>query len=202
MAVIHKVFALLMGIITVGIGSLLCFGAYLFISEDAYDTRAMYGINVFLTLMAVWISFYLSHWIPKMICAALAWSFLTFSLTYGNALSQQQAYLDYRINLLASDLNELEIMKTNELKKIQIVGDIGIAPVITSMADAYPLLERTIFTGLSEGYWGGYYFYHYLNIPNIEVTTEENKYNDLPIIKNTMYHTIRGNNSNILIELQ
>lgn len=202
MAVIHKVFALLMGIITVGIGSLLCFGAYLFISEDAYYTRAMYGINVFLTLMAVWISFYLSHWIPKMIYVALAWSFLTFSLTYGNALSQQQAYLDYRINLLASDLNELEIMKTNELKKIQIVGNIGIAPVIASMTDAYPLLERTIFTGLSEGYWGGYYFYHYLNIPNIEVTTEESQYNNLPIIKDTMYHTIRGNNSNILIELQ
>lgn len=202
MAVIHKAYALLMGIFTVGAGSFLCFGAYLFISEDAYDTRSMYGINVFLALMTIFISFYLSHWIPKIIYAALAWSFLIFSLTYGNALSQQQAYLNYRVELLANDLNELEIMKTNGIKKIRIVGDIGIAPVIMNMADAYPLLERTIFTGLSEGFWGGYYFYHYFNIPDVEVTTEESECNNLPVIKDTMYHTIRGSNYSILIELQ
>lgn len=200
-AVIHRMLALFMGIFTVITGSFLCFGVYLFISEDAYDTRAMYGFNVFLTLLALFVSFYISHWMPKMVYAALAWSFLIFSLTYGNALSQQQSYLNYRIGLLADDLNELEIMKTDEIKKIRIEGDVGVSPVIMNMSEAYPIFKKIIFTGLGEEFWGGYYFYHYFNIPDIELTYDKNECNDLPIIKDTMYHTIRGNSHNILIEL-
>ena len=201
-AVIRKVFALFLGIFTVFVGSFLCFGAYLFISEEAFDTRAMYGFNVFLALMAVYISFHGKRWISKLAYTALAWSFLIFSLTYGNALVQQQNYMNYRVALLASDLNDLEIMKTNEIKKIRIEGDIGLAPVIVNMTEAYPLLNRSIFTGFSEGFWGVYYFYHYLNIPNIEVVIDENECKDLPLIKDTMYHKINGDSYNILIELK
>jgi hypothetical protein len=122
--VMRKACILLLGIFSVCVGSGLCFGAYLFISEEAFDTRAMYGFHVFLALMAVYASFHGRFWLSKLPYAALAWSFLIFSLTYGNALVQQKDYMNYRVTLLAGDLNALEIMKTDEIKKIRIIiGD-------------------------------------------------------------------------------
>ena len=201
-AVVRKAFAVLMGMLSVLLGSGLCFGAYLFISEEAFDARAMYGFQVFITLMAIYISFHGRYWLSKLPYVALAWSFLIFSLTYGNALVQQQDYRDYRIVLLAGDLNSLDIMKTDEIKKIRVDGDIGLSPVVANMSEAYPLLGRTVFTGFSEGFWGVYYFCHYLDMPNVEVVTDESECRDLPVIKDTMYHRISGDASHILIELK
>lgn len=210
-AAINRFAAFGMGILTVFGGSVLCFGANLFISREAFDVRAMYGFNVFLTLLAVFISFGLKNWIPKMVYAALAWSFFVFALTYGNALAKQQEYRDYRIQLLVSDLNALEMMNTEEVKEIRIVGDIGYSPVITRMAEDYPILNRAAFSGegdglicsgLGEGIWGGYYFYHYLNLPNIKSASGGEDNQNLPVVKDTMYHTIRGSGSSIVIELK
>lgn len=203
-ASVSTIQAFLFGILTVLAGSALCFGAYLFISEDAYDTRCMYGFNLFLTLMAIYISYHAKYWISKAVYTALAWCFLVFSLTFGNALALQQEYLNYRITLVANDLNELELMKTDEMKKIRIQGSIGSAPAITNMAETYHFLGKEIFSGFGEGFWGAYYFYHYFNIPNIEVITEDDEcdYQNLPLIKDTMYHTISGSGRNILIKLK
>ena len=119
--------------------------------------------------------------------------------------------MHYRMGLLVSDLNELEIMNTNEEKDILIVGDIGYSPVIRSMAESYPILNREssigsgdglICSGLGEGIWGGYYFYHYLNIPNIKGASGDEDYQNFPVLKDTMYHTIRGFDHSIVIELK
>ena len=199
-----KISALFLGILTVLIGSALCFGAYLFISEDAYDTRCMYGFNVLLTLMAVYISYHAKYWITKTVYTALTWCFLVFSLTFGNALALQQEYLDYRITLVANDLSHLDFMRTAEMKNIRIEGNIGPAPAIKNMSETYHFLEKEIFSGFSEGFWGAYYFYHYFNIPNIEVISdgEGDEYQNLPLINDTMYHTISGDGHNILIKLK
>lgn len=199
-----KISALFLGILTVLIGSALCFGAYLFISEDANDTRCMYGFNVLLTLMAVYISYHAKYWITKTVYTALTWCFLVFSLTFGNALALQQEYLDYRITLVANDLSHLDFMRTAEMKNIRIEGNIGPAPAIKNMSETYHFLEKEIFSGFSEGFWGAYYFYHYFNIPNIEVISdgEGDEYQNLPLINDTMYHTIRGDGHSVLITLK
>ena len=193
------------------LGSILCFGVNLFISREAYDVRSMYGFNVFLALLAVFLSFHAGNWMPKVVYAALVWSFFVFSLTYGNALATQQDYMQYRTELLADDLNDLDIMNTEEIKEVLIVGDIGYSPVIERMAEDYPILDRASFTdsgdgligtGLGEGFWGGYYFYNYLKIPNIRSGSESDIDQELPVIKETMYHTIRGGGSLVVIELK
>lgn len=208
---INRILAVCIGIGTVFAGSVLCFGVNLFISRESYDARTMYGFNFLITMLAVFISFQAGYWILKMIYTMLAWSFVVFALTFGNALAQQQAYRDYRIELLAGDLNDLEIMNTDETKYIQVTGDIGYSPVIRNMAEAYPILNREAYigsgdglicTGLGEGIWGEYYFRHYLNMPNIESSSKDDDYRDLPVIKDTMYHTIRGDGHHILIELK
>ena len=210
-AKINKLYALGLGVFMVFLGSILCFGVNLFISREAYDVRSMYGFNIFLALLAVFLSFHSRNWIPKVVYAALVWCFFVFSLTYGNALAQQQDYMQYRTELLAGDLNDLDIMNTEEIKEVLIVGDIGYSPVIERMAEDYPILDRASFTGsgdglictgLGEGFWGGYYFYNYLKIPNIRSGSESDIDPELPVIKETMYHTIRGSGSLVVIELK
>lgn len=84
---INQFVALTLGIFAILAGSFLCFGANLCISRDSYDTRSMYGFNVLLTLMAVFIAFHAKHWIYKAVYAVLTWCFFVFTLTYRNALS-------------------------------------------------------------------------------------------------------------------
>lgn len=64
----------------------------------------------------------------KIVCACLCWCFFVFAFTYGNALAAQKNYTDFRVQLVIEDLNELEIMNTEEIKKIQLIGSIGQAP--------------------------------------------------------------------------
>lgn len=203
-AKINKFSALLMGMFVVLIGSFLCFGAFLFISRDAHDARIMYGFNVFLALMAVFIAFHTKHWFFKSVYMALTWCFFVFSLTYGNALSLQKDYMQYRTEILAGDLNSLEIMNSDDVKSISLVGDIGYSPAIVNMAEDYPILNREgmIPVGLGERIWNSYYFYNYLNIPNIEEDNIGSQDRNLPIIKDTMYHTIKGSGNRIVVELK
>ena len=203
--------AVCIGIFMIFAGSILCFGVNLFLSREAYDTRIMYGINFLITMLAVFISFHAKGWMYQVVYVLLAWSFAVFALTYGNALAVQKDYMNHRVELLAADVSDLDIMNTDSKKYIRMAGDIGYSPVIRNMAENYPILERESYigsgdglfcSGLAEGIWGEYYFFHYLNIPNIESTPDMDDYQDWPVVRDTIYHTIRENGNCIVIELK
>lgn len=198
-AKIQKVLALLLGIAVIFINSILCFGAYLFISREAFDARAMNGFNIFLALLAVFISFHVHSYIPRLVYSALTWCFFVFSLTYGNALAQEQIYIDYRVQLAVHDLNDLDIMQTQKTKSFYVEGSIGMAPVNENMAKVYPILKRTIYNGFNVGNLGQYYICNYMNIPNIQSGSDDHMVSDLPVLKDTMLHTITGDENNIVL---
>ena len=198
---INKVLAGSIGLIMVLLGSAMTFGMYLIISLEKYDARAMYALGVYFALLAISISFSKLHYSLRYIHIALFWCFFTFSLAYGNALSAQQTYLDYRVLLIADDLNSMDMMKTNEKKRIQIKGDIGFAPVVENMSFGYEMLERLIPTGMGEGYWGGYYLLNYFNIPNIE-QGDKMDVEEMELLCDSMYHMIYGKENEILIVLK
>lgn len=201
-ATIKKIPAILLAMVTILTSTLLCFGAYLFISREAYDVRAMCGINVWLSLFAIYISFHAKSWLPKAIYSALVWCFFVFALTHGNALAQEQDYTDYRVQLIINDLNELDVMNTNETKKLHVEGTIGNAPVNRNMSEIYPILKRTIYNEFTEGALGQYYICNYINIPNVTPCDLKDMETNLPILKDTMFHTIKGDCNNILITLK
>ena len=73
------------------------------------------------------------------------------------------------------------------------------------MPQDYQMLNRLVPTtfGGTDWYWQQEYFYSYFGLKNVkwDVTKDLTTY-DLPVIKDTMYHTIKGNDEYVLIELK
>jgi hypothetical protein len=184
--------------------AILCFGLYPALTEPSYSPRAMYGFGVFLTLLMVTIAEQENAVIVKTPVVLFSWIVFVFAFTYGNALYTQNEYTDFRINQVIEDLNDLEVFTTGEPVTVQIAGSIGYAPVIDNMPQNYQMLNRLIPKNFRESWkWGQYKFYNYYELKNvvwdrsIDLTTY-----DLPVIEEHMYHTIRGKDNYILIELK
>ena len=90
-------------------------------------------------------------------------------------------------------------------KTVQIAGSIGFAPVINHMPIYYQsLLHRLVPVLFQEEWdWGIYQFYNYYGLRNVRLDRTVNLTEmNLPVLKDTMYHTIRGKGNNVLIELK
>lgn len=199
---LKKLPALALTLLAVVLMGLLCFGIYPVLAETIFAPRAMYGFGILLTLFAI--SAAEGKGVPvKMPAVILAWAFFVFGFTYGNALNSQKEYTDFRINLVLEDINDLEIFRTEEDVTVQLSGDIGQAPVIRNMPQNYQMLNRLLPSTFGAGEdWAQYGFYYYYDLPNVvwdeSVDLREM---ELPILKETMYHTIRGEGTYVLIEL-
>lgn len=202
----NKVLAFFVSILTLAAMAFLTFGLYPFLANPLYDARAMYGFGAFLAAVAVTISSSKKAYLFKILCIGLSWIFFVFGFTYANALKEQSEYADFRITAVVEDLNELDVMKTDNTKTIQVTGTIGYSPIIENMPDTYQILRRLVPKGFEGGYyWGRCKFVNYYNIKNIVWTAdigEDISEYDLPVLKDTMYHTIKGNEKYILIELK
>lgn len=182
---------------------LLAFGVYPALTAPLVAPRAMYGFGVLIAFMTVNISFSYKMYPAKIVCFMLSWCLLVFSFIYGNALSEQKRYNDFRVQMVIDDLNDSNAISENATKKIQLSGSIGNSPVIDNMLPYYPILDRIIPSTFSADHWGEYYFYNYFDLRNIERDTSIDLTTlDLPVIDDTIYHTIKGNDNYILIELK
>jgi hypothetical protein len=197
LAMVLSVFALL------GMG-ILCFGLYPALTEPLFLPRAMYGFGIFLTLLMVTITEQRNVIAVKVPVLLFSWIVFVFAFTYGNALYTQKEYTDFRINQVIEDLNDLEIFNTEEEVIVQIAGSIGHSPVIDNMPQNYQMLNRLVPINFRESWWWGQFgFYNYYNLANVvQDFSIDLKTYDLPIIEDHMYHTIRGKDNYILIELK
>ncbi len=183
------------------INSLMVYGIYSLLKNPLFVPRSMFGIGAFLTFIMIQISNCKKSMIENLGCFLLSWCFFVFTFQYGNALSEQKRYTDFRIHLVIEDLNELDIMNTNEIKSLKLVGSIGKSPVLRNLPQDYQMLNKLVpdtFGG--EWIWSESYFYHYFDLKNINPVDDMSE--NYPILKNTMYHTIKGDKNHILIELK
>lgn len=184
------------------------FGVYTVLEKTLFDPRAMYGFGVLIAVMAIQCCgsrVLKKKYLVKLACVYLSWSFIVFSFTYGNALNEQQRYTDFRIQLVLDDLGDCEALSTDNEKIVKLSGDIGQSPVVQNMSYRYPMLNRLIpetFNGLGSD-WANYYFFNYFGMKHFTKDQEiDMESMDLPVVKDTMYHTIRSDGSNVLIELK
>ena len=183
--------------------ALLCYGIYPVLASTIFAPRAMYGFGVLLAILAA-IAVEGKGNVPARVPAlVLAWAFFAFSFTYGNALNAQKEYTDFRVNLVLEDIHDMEIFQQEEVT-VQLTGSIGLSPVIRNQPDNYGMLVRLMPETFGGGEdWAQYGFYYYYNLPNVcwdpsvDLTQME-----LPVLEETLYHTIRGEGNYVLIEIK
>ena len=199
-----KSYTLLMAPISGMVMFLLCFGLYPALAKPLFAPRGMYGFGVFITILSICAAEVRQSTEIRVPALTLAWIFFVFSLTYGNALYVQKNYTDFRIMQVITDLNDMEVFLGEKPVVVQIAGSIGQSPVIRPMNKKYNILNRLIPITFRESWsWGQKQFFGYYGLKNvirdtsIDLTTYE-----LPVIKDTMYHTISGKDQYVLIRLK
>ena len=200
----NKIISLLLSFGTALIMLLLSFGLYAFLEKPLFAPRSMYGFGILIALFGVAnSSSNKKNYCAKIVCLVLGWLFFVFSFTYGNALSTQKEYADFRTEMIINTMNELPIFSTEETKKVQLTGSVGYAPAVENAISHYPILSNLVPINCSGPWWWGYYkFANYYKLKNIAVVTDLGIDYELPVLTDTMYFTIRGDNQYILIELK
>lgn len=193
--------------VAVGFLIILCllpFGLYPLLTKPLFAPRAMYGFGVLIAFLAVFDVMTPKVYLSKFVSLILSWLFVVFSFTYGNALAVQKEYTDFRIEMVINTMNHLPIFSTDNTKTVQLSGSIGHAPAIQNAIQHYPILSRLIpvmFRG--DGWtWGRWRFTNYYGLKNVSSSLNLGIDYELPVLTDTMYFTIRGDNQYILIELK
>ncbi len=200
-----KIVAFFVSIFTITTMAFLSWGLYPALSTPLTAPRAMYGFCVFISLISLSVvSITKKQYLLKFVSLVLSWCFIIFSLTYGNALVEQEKYADFRIETVIQDLNNLEIFQLDSEKKIQITGTIGWAPIIRNKPQHYRILNRLVpITFQEKSFWGDYKLLHYYGVENlVRDTSIDLTVLDLPKVRDTMYHNIYADKNNVLIELK
>lgn len=198
-AVLAAVMLLLLG----GIGS---YGGYVILQKPLFAPRGMYGIGAFIALVGLSaINCWHKNILAKLSCLGLSWAFLVFSFTYGNALAEQKRYTDFRVQLVLNDISKLPDLDNAYLRKMQLRGNIGKSPIVNRMADKYKILDRLVPKTLGSGWhWSEFYLYHYFSIPGVKQLPgwSKEQINNIPVVVDSCYHTIKADDKNILVELK
>ncbi|MDI9518034.1 MAG: glucosyltransferase domain-containing protein [Bacillota bacterium] len=202
-----KTIVLLNSILVLVIGLSVCFGLYPALVNRLQTPRTMYGFGVFIAiLMLNTVNIFkfdvYKNYISRFLILGLCWSFFVLCFVYGNALNVQQKYIDYRIQLVLSDINKINI-DSNELNQIDIQGSIGFSPVVKNM-QLYKngILRRLIKeTFCSGSYFGSAYFLYYFGLENVEQVEGLDK-NNMDLKYETQFHTIYSKDNKILLILK
>ena len=200
-----KTTSLIVGCISIIVMFILSFGMYSFLETPLFRPRSMYGFCVFITLIGSFVVTNKGMYFTKFVYLILIWCFFVFSFTYGNVLVLQKEYMDFRVFSVIDDLKDLDILNDTIHNKAQISGTIGRAPAIENMPQNYKLLNRLVpITFCNSSYlWGRMQFENYYKLDRL---IWDNSFDftedDLPILKDTIYHTIKGNERKLLIILK
>lgn len=196
--------AFAMAAASLAVMTLLCFGIYPVLQDTLFAPRAMYGFGVLIAILGITAAEGCKNIPAKVPAIVLSWAFFVFSFTYGNALNLQEEYTEFRIQLLIEDLNGLEAFRDDTPVTVQVSGSIGKSPILSNMPQDYQMLNRLV----PETFSGGddltqYRFFCYYDLRNV-VTDDSTDLTelDLPVLLDGMYHTIRGEEDRILIELK
>lgn len=182
---------------------LLCFGIYPALETTQFDPRGMYGFGVLLTILGVFTVMDSGTPFRLLPTMALCWAFFVFAFVYGNALNVQKEYTDFRIRAAIADLNDISQLADTPTV-VSVRGTIGYSPIIENMSQDYNMLRRLVPVNFSGTWlWGEYGFHTYYGMKNVvwieNLDEDENQY---PLLKDTMFHTLRGDSEMIFVVLK
>lgn len=183
---------------------LLSFGVYPLMKKPIFAPRAMYGFFTNLSLLAIICVEYKNNYLLKICSLYLTYAFIILSMAYGNALYEQQNYVEYRSILIANDIIE-SVSDIDKPIELHFSGNAGYSPVISKLLnDKYPVLKRLVPIKLREKWvWGSSEFnYGYYLLNNVRVETSEINSDEMELVKATRLHDIYRNGDVVLVEIK
>ena len=195
-------------VLVIAIGFILSFGVYIILESPLFMPRALYGSGVLISLLSIPVVLSEKKYFGKSAVIVLSWFFIVFAFIYGNALTVQQEYADFRTEQIISDMKEADLLRSDTEIALQISGTIGHAEAIENMIKKYPVLERSVPVMLRGyfNYWGHFKLIHYYGLDHIQMNSEESGIDfndlDLPVVTDNIYHTIKADHQHILIMLK
>lgn len=176
---INKGTSLLIALIALVLGVCLSYGTYLVLSQPLTRPRAFIGIGVFTAALAIYVVSAWRGWAYKkedqkrtnsekliqrnnrqrvffvfsaIVVGFFSWSLVVFANTYGNALSKQNEYQNFRITILLSDLaNAVPKQAASKDYLFRIKGWITSSPVLENSSKSNRIMKRLVF--LTDGKW-------------------------------------------------
>lgn len=190
--------------------ALVAFGVYPLFALPLFAPRAMYGIGALIAFLAVSVAVSRKAIPEKAVVLAFSWLMIVFSFVYGNALYVQAQWTDFRITAAIEGLNDIEAFANDDMKEIQLKGDAGYSPVLSSELEYYPVLNRLVpLTFRDFGTWGREGFLNYYGLRNVQyvevspdVAGSDFSQLGLPLVIESMYQNIYGNGQQYLIEIK
>ncbi len=183
---------------------IISFGAFIILEELSLLPRSMYGVFVLFSAVALCCCEKNKCNVANVAALALAFSYIIFSFSYGNALSIQAKYTDYRISMVAESISELEDINQNETYYVQLKGSIGYAQPIKNMPSDFNLLRKMVPITFRENYyWGTYGLINYYGLENLkaDTSTDFSKFDLTVQVENELYSVLTYKNY-ILVELK
>lgn len=198
--------------------SAMAYGIYLAMKEAAFNPRMMYGFGVLLTVLflqmvsasngsmekQVSVSSKTLRMAGAAVCVLLGWCFFSFGFLYGNALAEQKRFQELSMSRVISALDTVEVMKSDTVKTMQLEGDFGISPAVRDMEQGYSMLSRLVPSSKADYQWTKYYFFGYLGLSNVKPAKAKEDFAalNLPVLADTAYCTVRGDDERILVTIR
>ena len=182
---------------------LLSTGVLIMLEDFPTTRRSAYGIFVLLSFMLITLACRSRIHVGKLVCLSVFWIFFSFSFTYGNALEENSRWVGVQLETAVRDLNSLALMQTDTKKQIQLAGRFAVDESLKKARKTYPVLKATLPSLKAEYQWNWYRLMHYYGLKNVY----RDKNNDLcearlPLLLETMFYEIYGDDQHILIEFR
>lgn len=178
--------------------ALLAFGLYPLLENTLFAARAMYGVGVGLSFIAVCSAEGSEGYPCKMAVLLLSGCFLVFALVYGNAIQNQKTYSDFRMESVLADVAQIQPLEENAA--IRVNGSVPVCQMVENEIAVYPVLKRLV----TYGFDGSEFFMDRLIATyNLKLNRDDSiPPSNLPLVKDTMYHRIYADSSHIFVELK
>lgn len=178
---------------------LLSFGFYPILVEPQTHTHAMYGLVVVIVLCGLVLVEQGQRSILRLPILVLSYSFFVYALVYGNALATIDDYRKFRLQLVFEDLSHLPQVKNKETVDVYFPGKIPAPPSLKKQFLAYPMLAIS-----HNEYWDRRKLSHLPTVQTIDEIPDKllPTLTHLPMLVDTYYHTIYGDDKIIYIRLK
>ena len=120
----------------------------------------MVGVGAFMAVVAMCACILAEGWLAIVAGVSniiLIYAFIVYGLAFGNGLSSQKDYADFRIQQLVNELVNSRVDISSGDTSLKLIGDIGPSPVMQHVIELYPVTNRIFYlqSGLNDkSYWG------------------------------------------------